>query len=233
MKKSAIVISVVTISVVAVYVVWTWGPRRSAQGPRERTGDVLVGSSEVPQEAVGTVLGRDKRPVGRVTVTVVGAEPLQAQLTRAVVMDETEPNTRIEVAGPQWLLPAGRFRLAEGRVSYGVQDGNEWTANFCAGFAFTVDGDRSTPIELGRPTLSLGVCDSDGPRNSAQEKPVFARGAKLWLTPRIQGRGGEIYSGFWRREAASGRMVPVKQHVAVLGSGDKPLWSEDIHWGAG
>jgi hypothetical protein len=217
-KKSSIVISVVTFLVIVACVVHIWGPRESA---------------EVTRGSVDAVPEKETRPAGRVTIAVVGAEPLQARLTSAIVTDETNPTVRIEVAGPQWLLPAGRFRLAEGRISYGVHDGNEWTANFCAGFAFTVYGDRPTQIELGSPTLSLGVRDSDGPKNNVQEKPVFARGVKLCLTPRVQGRGGEIYSGFWRREAASGRMVPVNQHVAVLGSGDKPLWSEDVHWGYG
>jgi hypothetical protein len=175
---------------------------------------------------------RDTTPTGRMTVAFQGGETLKTRFTSATITGATDNSVRFNTGDGGSTLPAGRYRLASAYVNYGASGDDEWRTNFNEGPAFEVNAGQTSRVELGGLTLSIGaVNEQDRYRSDVKEQTTFAKGTAIYLTPRIQGKAGEVYTRFSQREAGANNQVDAKPHLTITDPDGKQIVSADLEYG--
>ena len=76
----------------------------------------------------------------------------------------------------------------------------------------------------------MSVLDQkDRYRSNAEEKAVYAKGTTVFLSPKVKGKSGELYSRFSRTE--SRRHVDVCPTVEITDSDGKQIASSKMEYG--
>jgi hypothetical protein len=182
------------------------------------------------------VLTRDTTPTGELTVKLTGSNSLESALGSLYLngVDDRAVFLRVEGKQGKMKLPAGTYGLDSGSLAYGTTNSREWDVSFSQAPQATIKGGAVTELALGQPVLTVrAVEEKNRYDRMASGAATFKRGARIYLEPRILGKGGELYGQF--RQAVPGRDVSDKAdrppQVTITGSDGKQLHSSTMEYG--
>ncbi len=183
-------------------------------------------------KTVRLVLEKDTTPTGRMAVELKGKDPLKARFTGATINGATDDSIYFHMSGDEFTLPAGSYRLASAYVRYGVQGDGDWQASLNAGPDFDIKAGETSGVALGELKLVVGAVDEKERYNSdAKERATYTQGTPIYLTPRIKGAAGEVYTRFSQIDAGSGNRTDIKPHITIVDRDGKQIASTDLEYG--
>ncbi len=177
-------------------------------------------------------LRKDTSPTGQVAIRLKGKEPVKTRLAWATITGGKDDSIQFSTGNAQSIIPVGQYQLASGNVCYGVQSDDQWQISFGEGPNFTVVKDQTATVEIGELTLTIKAVDEgERYRSDVKEKTTYGRGTKIYLTPVIKGKVGEVYTRFSQKQADGNQWTDVKPHVAILNASGKEVASADMEYG--
>jgi hypothetical protein len=193
---------------------------------------VKLDGAHEKDKTVRVIFEKDTRPTGKMTASFQAKDTVKTRFTSTTITGATDNSIRFNVGDSASAFPAGQYRLASAYVNYGLQGDDEWRMNFSEGPTFEVDAGKTSRVELGGLTLSIGaIREEDRYRSDVKEQTTFAKGTAIYLTPRIKGKTGEAYQRFSQRTAGSNNMADVKPHLTITDPGGKQVVSADLEYG--
>ena len=179
------------------------------------------------------VLEKDTGPAGELAVKLVGreGEGLKARLSSVRITGSRDSTISFSVSGDKGIeLPAGEYKIASGYIYYGSQKDDEWYVSFSGAQEIEIKGGEHFTSEFGEPKILVSALDQkDRYRSDAEEKSVYAKGTTIFLSPKVKGRSGELYSRFAQRE--SNRQNDVPPTVEIADSDGKQIASSKMEYG--
>ena len=177
------------------------------------------------------VLEKDTSPTGQLVVKLTGREALKARLGSVRITGSRDSTISFSVSGDKGIeLPAGEYKIASGSIYYSSQKDDEWQVSFSGEQEVEIKGGEQSTSELGEPKVLVSALDQkDRYRSNAEEKAVYAKGTKIFLSPKVKGKSGELYSRFRRKE--SRRHVDVCPTVEITDSDGKQIVSSKMEYG--
>ncbi len=177
------------------------------------------------------VLEKDTSPTGELAVKLAGSEGLKARLGSVRITGGKDSNISVSVSGDKGIeLPAGEYKMASGSIYYGSQKDDEWYVSFSGAQEIEIKGGEHFTSELGEPKILVSALDQkDRYRSNAEERSVYAKGTTVFLSPKVKGKSGELYSRFSRTE--SNRRVDVCPTVEITDSDGKQIASSKMEYG--
>ncbi len=180
------------------------------------------------------LLTKDTSPTGTLAVKLVGSNSLQAVVTSLYLngMNDKSVHFRVGNSRDQIALPVGAYSLNSGMAAYGVAKADEWQVSFSKGPCATIKAGEICEVALGEPTLKVRAIDEkDRYRSDAVECARFKRGTRIYLEPRIIGKGQEVFSRFEQPTLAVGQKSARPPKVTITGPGGKQLLSTTMEYG--
>lgn len=191
----------------------------------------LQGSNE-KDSSVRVMLTKDKSPAGELALALAGSEDLKARLSSAGITGSKDKTVSFDISGGQTTLPVGTYKLDRGYIYYGADSDDQWRVNFREGPEFTIEANEPCHIKLGEPKLSVSAVDYTKRYNSdAEEKSVFPKGTRVYITPKVKGKAGEVYRRFSRRTNGAGRYGDSEPWVKIVDPDGKETASAKLEYG--
>ncbi len=182
-------------------------------------------------KTVQVAFAKDTTPTGQLVVTLQGKEPLKVHGGRSAIGGVTGNSIYFEMADTQAPLPEGRYRLASGLLTYGVENDRDWQVAFNQGPAFEVNAGTTRQIELGGAALFVNAVDErDRYRSDVKPRSTYAKGTSIYLNPQIKGKAGEVYTRFDRINTGN-NFTGAKPHVTIRDPDGKTVASADMEYG--
>jgi hypothetical protein len=191
----------------------------------------LSGTHE-KDKTVRITFEKDTTPTGHLAAALRGKETLKARIASATIQGATDNSIQFQVADLALPLPEGRYRLGYAAVSYGAERDDEWRIMFNEGPTFEINAGKTRQVALGGLTLSVSAVDEKDRYNSnAREQSTYVKGTTIYLTPRIKGKVGEVYTRFSQKNATGNNFTDVKPHLTILDPDGKTVASADMEYG--
>jgi hypothetical protein len=190
-------------------------------------------SNGLPARAV---VVKDESPCGHLAVKLVGSNACPATLTSLYLqgVNDRTVSFRMMNSKARIKLPVGTYRLSNGMAVYGGSNSStpKWELWFQQGPEAVIKAGGVTEIALGQPTLSVrAVEEKNRYDRSAQGLTSFKQGTRIYLEPKIVGKGQEVFGRF--REGGDDRAEKVARPptVTITGPGGKQLLSSTMEYG--
>lgn len=180
---------------------------------------------------IRTVLEKDTSDTGTLAVKLAGKEGIKTRLSSATINGAADSTIQFNVSGDKEItLPVGEYKLQRGYIYYGKESSDEYYVNFSQGPLATIEADKRFDVEIGKPKVIVSAIDQKKRYSSqVEEKSVYEKGTTVFLSPKIQGNGGELYSSFSKTE--SKRRVDVEPTVEILDSKGKQVAEATMEYG--
>ena len=185
-------------------------------------------------KTVQVAFTKDTTPTGQLAVTLQGKETLKVRVGRSVINGAAGNSIYFQMPDTQSPLPEGRYRLANGSVSYGAGNDSDWQVTFNEGPAFEINAGKTGQIELGGLTLSVSAVDEkERYQSDVKQRSTYAKGTSIYLSPQIKGKAGEIYTRFDGVQDLGGlnSLGPAKPHIAIRDPDGKTVAWADMEYG--
>ncbi len=193
---------------------------------------VKLSGTHEKDKTVRVAFEKDTTPTGKMTAAFRGKEAIEVRHLSASIKGEADASIRFSINGAESTFPAGQYRLASASLGYGAADGSEWQMSLNEGPAFEVSAGQTSRVDLGELTLALGAIDEqERYKKDVKERSTFAKGTAIYLTPRIQGKAGEVYTRFSQKEAGANNQVDAKPHLTITDPDGKQIVSADMEYG--
>jgi len=183
------------------------------------------------ESSMRLVLEKDTSPTGQLAVKLAGREGLKARLSNVKITGSRDSTISFSVGGDKGIkLPAGEYKIASGYIYYSSQKDDEWYVSFSGDQEIEIKDGELFTFQLGEPRILVSALDQkDRYRSNAEEKTVYAKGTTIFLSPKVRGKGGELYTRFARRE--SNRRNTVPPTVEITDSDGKQVASAKMEYG--
>jgi hypothetical protein len=129
-------------------------------------------------------------------------------------------------------IPVGNYLLQRGHLYYGSQDHPGWAVSFSDGPKVALQADRTVEVTLGEPVLTVrAIREQD--RYVTDAKPVTAvqRGTRIYLEPKITGKGGELLTRFERRTEGGSKTTSLQPSIQITGPNGQVVLSQKLEYG--
>jgi hypothetical protein len=180
------------------------------------------------------LLAKDTSPTGALAVKLVGSNALQATFS-SLYLHGAEDRTvflHLSASKEKLTLPAGAYVLNNGMVSYGTSNRQDWQVTFSQGPRATVEAGQVSEQPLGQPTLRVrAINERERYTGKATESATFKKGTRIYLEPRIVGRGGEVFGRFRQSTAAKGDKTDRPPRITITGLDGQELLSKTMEYG--
>jgi len=182
--------------------------------------------------AVRVVLEKDTTPRGELAVAMSGERDLKAQLNSGTLVAGEGADIHFRIVEQQTSLPAGTYRLTGAVVEYTWDKWSTWRTSVKEGPEVAIESGQTATAELGEPQLSVVAVDARKRYNSdVEEKSVYTKGPTVYLSPRIKGRAGEVYTRFSKAGPDRQRHVDIEPAVRILDPDGKEIVVELMKYG--
>ena len=148
-------------------------------------------------------------------------------------IDETNVHLRLGAAAGSVKLPIGGYRVTSGTIRYGTSKDPDWEVSFSNGPRANLKNGETTTVTLGHPALVVRAVKEDERYNqNAKEAAVFKKGTRIYLEPRIVGRGQETFTRF-EKLGATGRNqnTPRPPKITIASADGRQVLSKTMEYG--
>jgi hypothetical protein len=188
-------------------------------------------SNGLPARAL---LVKDDSPTGVLAVKLVGSNALQATLTSVYLhgLDESTAFLRVGKSKDKLSLPQGTYAVDTGIVSYGSSDTHDWEVSFSKGPRAKVQAGDTVEVALGQPTIEVrAVEERNRYDQQAAGKTRFKKGTRIYLEPRIIGKGQEVFSRFRQPMVARAGKADRPPRITITNQEGKQVLSTVMEYG--
>jgi hypothetical protein len=181
--------------------------------------------------AVRAILTDYTGDTGNLTTQLTGNTKLKAELSGANISGTKDTNIQFNLGSEQAKLPVGSYKLNRGYLNYSTDNGDKWRLYFQDGPEFTVDADKTSNVELGKPVLTISAVEEDKRYQSdVKEQTVYSEGTNIYISRIIKGKGGELYGRFLQIPQNSG-YTDIEPEIKIVNSEGKEVASAKIKYG--
>jgi hypothetical protein len=192
---------------------------------------MLYGSHEQTKR-VRAVLEKYTGTTGELAVELAGNTDLKAKISSASIVGSKDTTIRFNVPSDQAKLPTGAFKLNSSYINYGREKDDEWRLNFKEGPEFTIDADKTSKVEVGKPVLSIRAIDEkDRYKSDVKEQTVYAKGTNVLISRIVKGKAGELYGRFSQRQDNSRGYTDIQPDIRIVDSEGKEVVAAKIKYG--
>jgi hypothetical protein len=180
------------------------------------------------------LLAKDTSPTGALAVKLVGSNTLQATFASLDLHGALDKTLflRIGASKEKVTLPEGDYVVDSGAIAYGTSNRQDWDVSFSQGPVANVKAGQVTELGLGQPTLRVRAIDErERYTSNPAELATFKQGTRIYLEPRILGRGKEVFSRFRQSTAARGDKTDRPPRITITGPDGKELLSKVMEYG--
>ena len=180
------------------------------------------------------VLAKDTSPTGALAVKLVGSNALQATFASLDLRGAVDKTLflRVGASKEEVTLPEGDYVVDSGAIAYGASNRQDWDVSFSQGPVATVKAGQVTELALGQPTLRVRAIDErERYTSNPAELATFKQGTRIYLEPRILGRGKEVFGRFRQSTAARGDKTDRPPRITITGPNGKELLSKVMEYG--
>jgi hypothetical protein len=204
--------------------------------PRQRLSSIINHNGQFynlktgeKDETVKVILDKYTGTSGELALKMSGSTDLESELTSAYINGTKDSTIYFNTSGKQDKLPTADYQLNSGYINYS-RDDNKWRLNFSEGPEFTINADKTTTIELGKPVLTVSAIDeSKRYQNDVKEKTVYSKGTTILLSRKVTGAAGELYGYFWQN--TSNNSVSIKPEIKIVDPDGKEVASSEMEYG--
>ena len=168
---------------------------------------------------------------GELAVKLNADTDIPATLSSASISSTSNKDKPIyfNISSEQTNLPTASYRLDRGYIDYGPDD-NKWRLNFTDGPEFIIDSDKTSTVELGKPTLSISAVDeSKRYQSDVKEQTTYSKGTTVLLSRKVTGVAGESYGYFWKKNLNNS--INVKPDIKIVGPDGAEIASAEMEYG--
>ena len=180
------------------------------------------------------LLAKDTSPTGALAVKLVGSNALQATFS-SLDLRGAEDKTivlRVSTSKGKMTLPEGAYVVDSGVISYGASNRQDWDVSFTQGPRATVKAGQVFELALGQPTLRVrAINERERYTSNPAELATFKQGTRIYLEPRILGRGQEVFGRFRQSTSAKGDKTDRPPRITITGPDGKELLSKVMEYG--
>lgn len=180
------------------------------------------------------LLVKDTSPTGTLAVKLAGSNVLAASLS-SVYLHGVEAKTvhfRLSPGKDRMVLPVGTYAMEDGMLTYGVTDSRDWELSFQQGPSVTVNPGQVFEQGLGEPVLKVrAIKENDRWNRQPVESDTFRKGTRIYLEPRVVGKGGEVLTRFRQTVAGSQQKNERPPRISITDSEGKELLSKTMEYG--
>jgi hypothetical protein len=181
--------------------------------------------------AVRAILTEYTGQTGSLTTQLVGDTGLEAQLSSATIAGTKDTTVQFNLASEQAKLPTGFYKLKRGYVTYSMENSDKWRLDFQDGPEFTIDADKASNVELGKPVLTISAVEEDKRYQSdVKEQTVYPEGTNIYISRIIKGKGGELYGRFSQIPQNFG-YTDIEPEIKIIDSEGKEVVAAKIKYG--
>lgn len=182
--------------------------------------------------AVRAILSDYIGDTGNLTTQLTGNKNLEAKLSSATIEGTKDTNIQFNLGSEQAKLPVGSYKVNRGHVNYSNDNGDKWRLYFQEGPEFTIDSDKTSNMELGKPVLSISAVEENKRYQSdVKEQTVYPEGTNIYISRIIKGKGGEQYGRFSQLNESSRNYDAIKPKIKIVDSEGKEVAAADIEYG--
>jgi hypothetical protein len=178
------------------------------------------------------VLVRDTTPTGELAIRLNGSNALTATLGSVYLRGVEEENVHLRISEGKGAirLPVGNYTVSDGQLRYGTSRDQGWEVSFSGeNLRVAVKAGAPTELTLGQPVLRvIAIKESDRYSSRKKEQTAFARGAKIYLEPKIEGANRETFTRFQQGRNQNAARPP---KVVVLAADGKQVFSKTMEYG--
>lgn len=181
------------------------------------------------------LLTRDTSPTGTLDAKLTGSNALQAPLSSLYLhgVDDKTVFFRVDTAkGNAISLPEGSYAMVSGTASYGSGKNPDWEVSFTGGPSGTVKAGQTLELAIGQPVLTVRAVEERQRYNRDQAgSTTFAKGMRIYLEPKITGKGTEVFGRFRQAPDGRGDKADRPPKVTITGPDGKQLLSQTMEYG--
>jgi hypothetical protein len=178
---------------------------------------------------VRVVLEKDTAPTGELAVRLASQERIDCKLRHATIRGADDNTIHFSIHG-QATLPKGRYRLNRGSFTLSKPDDARWDFDFSQGPEMTVEAQKTCKVELGSPKMSITAVEANNRYGSdVKEMTEFKKGTKIYISPKVKGKTGELYGRLRRRNGR--RNEDVKPEITIVGPDNTQIVSKQLEYG--
>jgi hypothetical protein len=191
----------------------------------------LYGSHEQGKR-LRAILEKYTGATGELAVKLNGNANLKARLSRASIVGSKDTTIRFNVSSDQAKLPTGAFKFNSSYIFYGTEKEDEWRLDFKEGSEFTIDANKTSNVEVGKPVLSIRAIDERKRYQSdVKEQTVYTKGTDIHISRIVKGKAGELYGRFSQRQDDSRRYTDIQPDIRIVDSEGKEVAAAKIKYG--
>ncbi|MBN1805617.1 MAG: hypothetical protein JW837_10230 [Sedimentisphaerales bacterium] len=192
----------------------------------------LYGSHE-KAKSIRAVLEKYTGQTGEIAVEFSGKTKLASRVSYMNIVGTEDKTIQFNVSSAQTKLPTGIYQHKRSRINYGKEKDNEWQLDFITeGPEFTVDIDKTSNVEIGKPVLTISAVDENKRYHSdVKEQTVYSKGTNIFISRIIKGKAGELYGRFYQRDENGDRLEAVEPDITIVDADGKEVVADKIKYG--
>lgn len=178
------------------------------------------------------VLTKDTSPIGGLAIKLASSNSLQTAVSHLSFVGANSPDVYFNLPDLNDKLPVGAYRLENGTLRYGQKGPEEWQVTFSEGPAVTLVANEQTDVTLGEPTLAVRALDENKRYDrSAKGTTTFKKDARIFLEPKIVGKGNEVFTRFAHpgTQTSPNKSVPPK--ISITAADGKEVLAKTMEYG--
>ena len=169
---------------------------------------------------------------GNLATQLTGNTDLEAKLNNVTITGSKDTIVQFNLASEQAKLPIGSYQLHRGYVNYSTENGDKWRLDFKEGPEFTINADKTSNVELGKPVLSISAVEEDKRyQNDVKEQTVYSEGTNVFISRIIKGKVGELYGRFSQQDENSRSYKAIEPEIRIVDSEGKEVVAAKIKYG--
>jgi len=178
------------------------------------------------------MLQKDTSPRGSLAVKVTSDGPLKSKLNYGSIKGLYDKTIHLGISGREPQLPVAAYKLDSGWIHYGANNDDDWRLSFYEGPQVKIDPQETSTVELGKPALSVHAIDEKQRYQSdPEEKTIFSKGTKIYITTKIRGKAGERYGRFSQRKTDSRDYNDIKPILTIVDADNDQVLSAKMEYG--
>ena len=187
-------------------------------------------SGESAGQVAKVVIEKDTSPTGELKMRLAGNENIEAGLSSATLVGKDDPGIQFNMNGSEVsTLPEGSYKMTRGNIRYGPGK-DKWNVSFTKGPEITIDPNNVFDVEIGEPAMKVSAIEANKRYSSdAEEKTTYSKGTKIYLSPKVVGKAGELYGRLNRIE--DGSYLAVKPEMEICDAEGKQVASQTLEYG--
>ncbi|HRY52218.1 MAG TPA: hypothetical protein P5186_29675 [Candidatus Paceibacterota bacterium] len=182
--------------------------------------------------AARAVLTRDLSPTGAFAMKCAGTNAVELETKNIYLQGAKDRAICFRLENTAIQIPVGDYRLQRGYLKYRNKDQEEWGVSFSEGPEVNLRAEQKVEVLLGEPVLTVRAI-REQERYVAEAKPVtvIQRGTRLYLEPRIVGKGGEVLTRFEQSPGKASQATLFPPSIRITGPDGQEVLSQKMEYG--